>query len=487
MRDMGGEFAAEFPKIAARLGLGNTEVADPYVERLLEGFAFLTARVQLKMEAEFPTFTQSLLQMVYPHYLAPTPSMAVVRFQPDASLRAMPDGVLLPPGTELRSLLGTEDQTNCEFRTAHPVQLLPIEVAEAEYIGSPAAVAALGLPDRAGQAREGGHPPAPARDRRHAVQQAGAGPARVLPGRGGRRADAAVRAAVCNVVQVYARPTTRPLPWQESAAGQRRPPARLRAGGGAAAPGAAILRRLPPAAGILRAAGAVPVRRHRGAGPRRDPLHHRARWRSSSCSTGRTRCWRAASTPGRCCCSARRRSTCSPGAATASTSDGANRREHQVVPDRMRPLDFEVFDVRGVEGYGSDGSAPQRFLPFYAANDLSRQPEHQAYYTLRRQPRQLSSRSRQRGPRSSYLGPRRVHRPGGRRPGADRPRPAPAGAGPAVHQPGPAAVHAGRAAGDGLHHPGQRARGLRALRRRADPAAPVPQRRRATPGASSAT
>ena len=85
MRDMGSEFAAEFPKIAARLGLGNTEVADPYVERLLEGFAFLTARVQLKMAAEFPTFTQSLLQMVYPHYLAPTPADgASSGFNPDA-------------------------------------------------------------------------------------------------------------------------------------------------------------------------------------------------------------------------------------------------------------------------------------------------------------------------------------------------------------------------------------------------------------------
>jgi type VI secretion system protein ImpG len=78
--------------------------------------------------------------------------------------------------------------------------------------------------------------------------------------------------------------------------------------------------------------------------------------------------------------------------------------EHQVVPDRMRPLDFEVFDVRAVEGYASDGRPPQKFLPFYAANDLSRNPEHRSYYTLRRQPRQLSTRSRQRGPRSSYLG-----------------------------------------------------------------------------------
>ncbi len=92
LRDMGAEFAAEFPKVAARLDLGNAEVADPYVERLLEGFAFLAARIQLKMEAEFPTFTQSLLQMVYPHYLAPTPSMAIVQIKPDDALRSTPEG-----------------------------------------------------------------------------------------------------------------------------------------------------------------------------------------------------------------------------------------------------------------------------------------------------------------------------------------------------------------------------------------------------------
>ena len=117
MRDMGGEFARDFPKIAARLNLGSLEVADPYVERLLEGFAFLAARVQLKLEAEFPTFTQSLLQMVYPHYMAPTPAMAVVRFNPEVGLQSMPQGVVLPAGTELRSLLGTEDQD--ELRISH--------------------------------------------------------------------------------------------------------------------------------------------------------------------------------------------------------------------------------------------------------------------------------------------------------------------------------------------------------------------------------
>jgi type VI secretion system protein ImpG len=70
----------------------------------------------------------------------------------------------------------------------------------------------------------------------------------------------------------------------------------------------------------------------------------------------------------------------------------------------MRPLDFEVFSVTGVEGFAADGGPPQPFLPFYAATDLSRNPDHRSYYMLRRQPRMLSQRSRQRGPRSSYLG-----------------------------------------------------------------------------------
>ena len=67
LRDMGTEFAQQFPKIAGRLGMSEmsgVEVADPYVERLLEGVAFLAARVQLKLEAEFPSFTQSLLEIV---------------------------------------------------------------------------------------------------------------------------------------------------------------------------------------------------------------------------------------------------------------------------------------------------------------------------------------------------------------------------------------------------------------------------------------
>jgi type VI secretion system protein ImpG len=82
LREMGAEFAQEFPKIAARLGIDSIEVADPYVERLLEGCAFLAARAQLKQDAEFPRLSQRLLELVYPNLLAPLPSMAVGQVEP---------------------------------------------------------------------------------------------------------------------------------------------------------------------------------------------------------------------------------------------------------------------------------------------------------------------------------------------------------------------------------------------------------------------
>src|SRR3954454_1925725 len=83
LRETGAEVAQKFEKTAPRLGMHGLEVDDPYVERLLEGVGFLAARVQLKLEAEFPRFTQALLEIVYPHFVAPTPSMLVAQLKPD--------------------------------------------------------------------------------------------------------------------------------------------------------------------------------------------------------------------------------------------------------------------------------------------------------------------------------------------------------------------------------------------------------------------
>ena len=133
MREMGAEFATAFPKIAARLSLDPTEVADPYVERLLEGFSFLAARVRLKLDSEFPRFTQHLLEVVYPHYLTPTPSMAIVQLQPSLTEGSLAAGFVVPHGTTLRGQIPRGEVTACQFRTAHDVTLWPVEISEARY------------------------------------------------------------------------------------------------------------------------------------------------------------------------------------------------------------------------------------------------------------------------------------------------------------------------------------------------------------------
>ncbi len=133
LRGMGAEFAREFPKIAGRLGLEGFTCADPFVERLLEGVAFLTARVHLKLDAEFPRFTQSMLETIYPHYLSPTPSMTMLQFQPQPDEPGLAEGHKIPRQTPVRSLIGKGDQTACTYRTGHDVTLWPLKVVEAKY------------------------------------------------------------------------------------------------------------------------------------------------------------------------------------------------------------------------------------------------------------------------------------------------------------------------------------------------------------------
>jgi type VI secretion system protein ImpG len=144
IREMAGEFAREFPKIAGRLALDRDAkdiCPDPYVERLLEGFAFLAARVHLKLDAEFPRFTQTLLETVYPHYLGPVPSMGVVHFEPDPRDPGPEEGFLLERGTALRS---QSDETPCQYRTAHDVRLWPLKISDSRYYTR--TIVELGIP-----------------------------------------------------------------------------------------------------------------------------------------------------------------------------------------------------------------------------------------------------------------------------------------------------------------------------------------------------
>ncbi|HEY3983559.1 type VI secretion system baseplate subunit TssF [Cedecea sp.] len=140
LRDAGREFALDYPKIAERLGVGEGGAPDPSVERLLEGVAFLTARIQLQLEAEFPNFSESLLALVQPEALAPTPSFAIVQLTPDVGEGSLEGGYTLPAGSALRQAGGRSDTAvDCEFSTLTSATLWPIELMDAELITAPAA------------------------------------------------------------------------------------------------------------------------------------------------------------------------------------------------------------------------------------------------------------------------------------------------------------------------------------------------------------
>jgi len=154
LREMGAEFARQYPKIAGRLGMNGIEVADPYVERLLEGAGFLAARIQIKLDAEFPRFTQRLLEMLHPHYLAPTPAMLIAQFRPIPGEANLAGGFTLPRGSPFHSTPGKEDNTACQFRTAHEIRLSPIELTQARYFSFAADLPLAKLP-LAGRVRGG--------------------------------------------------------------------------------------------------------------------------------------------------------------------------------------------------------------------------------------------------------------------------------------------------------------------------------------------
>ncbi len=139
LHELGAEFAASFPKVAGHLGMQGGLVADPYVERLMEGFAFLASRIHLKIDSEFPRFSQRLLEVVFPNYLAPTPAMAIVQIPLDPAGNTKNGGGVarLPRGTVLNSGAIPGIATKCTFVTGHDMEVWPIEVQEASA-GMPA-------------------------------------------------------------------------------------------------------------------------------------------------------------------------------------------------------------------------------------------------------------------------------------------------------------------------------------------------------------
>jgi type VI secretion system protein ImpG len=129
LRTAGGEFARAHPGVAARLELGAYESPDPHVERLLESFAYLTARLQRTLDVEVPGISSGLLEVLHPQYLNPVPSMTVAHFAVDPAQHRLGSGYVVPRDTPL--LAPTDEGQVCRFRTCAPLVLQPVEVVEA--------------------------------------------------------------------------------------------------------------------------------------------------------------------------------------------------------------------------------------------------------------------------------------------------------------------------------------------------------------------
>jgi type VI secretion system protein ImpG len=379
LRELGGEFARDFPKVAGRLGLDSFECADPYVERLLEGFAFLAARVALKLDAEFP--------------------MAIVQLVPDGQQGELSDGFLVPRATSLVAGTRRSGATACAYRTAHEVTLWPIELAGlslASVTGSPEVDFGPRRPTKAGlriRLRTTNGVPFsklaldeltlffrgtdPLALRLFELCLSGTvGLATRDPAKGekGEWTRLAGRVDQVGLDDHYALLPCGPRTFQ----GYRLLheyfafPSRVLF---------ASLKGLSP--GVRRCEG-TELEVLVGLDRQNTPLE--------SALTGTEVVL-----------------FCTP--AVNLFPKRADRihlndrdYEYQLVPDRARPLDFEVYSVSSVTGFGAKGEVRRTFQPFYRADRRSAIGEEAAYFTTQRRERLTSGRERAQGSRSSYGG-----------------------------------------------------------------------------------
>ncbi|HET7538613.1 MAG TPA: type VI secretion system baseplate subunit TssF [Polyangiaceae bacterium] len=398
VRQLGGEFAKQFPKIAGRLGLDAFECADPYVERLLEGFAFLSARVQLKIDSEFPRFTENMLEMVYPHYLAPTPSMAIVQFTPSHRPGTLNNGFVVARGTSLRSKVGQGEQTPCVYRTAHELTLWPLELIGISHSAYVADLGEFRLVNRQpvrGAVRlkfrtTDGTPMNQLTLDRLALFVRGMDQTshRLYELLAGGALGAVVRCPGTDVREVVPEHAVLPVGFEDAHA--------LLPCGPKSFQGYRLLQEyfaLPSRFMFAELCGlAKAARRCTGTElevvvllDRHDPVVERGvtpALMSLNCTPAVNLFPRRAD--------------------RIHLTDRVH--EYHVVADRTRPMDLEVHTVTEVMGYGISAEAEREFRPFYSCTERSPHRPESAYYTLHREPRLASSRQRRSGPRSTYAG-----------------------------------------------------------------------------------
>lgn len=397
LREMGGEFAREFPKIAGRLTLDEFSCADPYVERLLEGFAFLTSRIQLKLDAEFPRFTQSLLNSVYPHYLCPTPSMVVAQFNPNMGEGALIEGVKIPRDGAMRSVIGKSDPTPCEYRTAHDVMLYPLKVAEAQYHSRD--LASLELPSSVNGVKAA---------IRLRLESPPSAPMKKIKAdnltffiRGGGDVQMRLYEQIfAHGVGIVVQPTTRPVKSRHVISGEE-------------------IRQI----GFSPEESLLPYDARSFQGYRLLHEYFAFPQRFMFFELRKLMQGLALSPDGKIDIIILLDQTdvrlenaleasqfalfCTP--AINLFPKSADRihltdqtYEFQVIPDRTKPLDFEVYQVLNVTGHGVRTEQEQPFTPFYSARDF--QGETGSYFTIHRTPRLPTQKEQKQGPRSKYPG-----------------------------------------------------------------------------------
>ncbi|MEA9977312.1 MULTISPECIES: type VI secretion system baseplate subunit TssF [unclassified Pseudomonas] len=143
LRHAGSVFADRYPKVARRLELSPGESQDPHVERLLEGFALLAARLQRRLDDDYAEFSDALLEQLYPLAIRPLPSCSIVQFEPDPSKGNLAAGYQLPRDTPL--FVTTTKGESIHFRTSAEVTLWPIQISEALVLNAEEAQALTGV------------------------------------------------------------------------------------------------------------------------------------------------------------------------------------------------------------------------------------------------------------------------------------------------------------------------------------------------------
>jgi type VI secretion system protein ImpG len=398
LREMGAEFSRQFPKIAGRLGMDGIEVADPYVERLLEGVGFLAARVQLKLDAEFPRFTQRLQEIVYPNYLAPTPAMLVARFQPQTDDAGLAQGVTIPRGSALRAA-PAGDTAPCEMRTAHDVTLWPVALTDARYFSYAPDLPLAALPG--GRRIKGGVRLRLRTTAGLAFNQLPLDDLRLFLSGGDEVAWRLYELCLGAGAGVVVAPPARPLPWHRYVGPDHVRPAGF-------ADSEALL---PPA---LRSFQGYRLVQEYFAFPQRFLF-------IDVCGIGAALRQHAGDelelvllfdrgdpTLESVVDAANFTLFCTPAinlfpkrTDRIHLSDAVH--EYHVVPDRARPMDYEVYEVDSVVGHGAGAAGEQRFAPMYSACHAD-DPAGGAYFTTLREPRLLSDGQQRDGFRSTYIG-----------------------------------------------------------------------------------